>query len=62
MSPKKLHEVNKMAAFTHDILGSLRGSGVPVTHIVDVGAGQVCLFAPLFIAGGGKSYSQSHHL
>lgn len=48
MSPKKSHEVNRMTAFSQDMIASL-GSATPVKHIVDVGAGQVCLLASLFI-------------
>ncbi|KAH9933276.1 hypothetical protein B0H21DRAFT_84209 [Amylocystis lapponica] len=41
MSPKKAHEVLRMTEFTSRLLSqpSLRG----VRHVVDVGAGQVCL-------------------
>lgn len=37
-----------MTAFSQDMIESL-GSATPVKHIVDVGAGQVCLLASLFI-------------
>lgn len=41
MSPKKAHEVQCMSAYTSQLLSSISSQGVPVRHVVDIGAGQV---------------------
>ena len=53
MSPKKYHEVSRMSLFVLKYLENLSNEyGVEVKHIVDIGAGQVCVstkYAILFI-------------
>ena len=41
MSPKKAHEVCCMTNYTSQLLAYLSRQGVPIKHVVDVGAGQV---------------------
>ncbi len=41
MSPKKAHEVRRMADYTSRLLSSMYSRGISIRHAVDVGAGQV---------------------
>ena len=56
MSPKKVHEVNRMMVYILYLLDQLcRHTGMKVKHIVDIGAGQVradesiCMWTSIFL-------------
>ncbi len=45
MSPKKMHEVSRMASYIGHLIDTMeREHGISISHVVDIGAGQVRFF------------------